>query len=255
MSRAGIQIYTLREIAQEDLQTAIHMVRDAGYQGIEFDAGMLTRANADLLKEWMDEANLAVIGLTLLLPEISHLLGPMLEYAHVTNAEWLVMPWIDQKYRKELTQYQNVAKILNNAGCQTAEKGLRFAYHIHGYEFTAYGNKCGFDVLIEELNPEFVDLQVDTFWVTSAGLDVLEFSKSHIDRIGSFHLKDAASLDPLTDIEVGEGILDIQGIVQLGIEHNIEWFIVEQETPTDNLSDSIKTSCQNLQKMLNNALG
>lgn len=255
MAKTGIQIYTLREVAQKDLPAAIHMIGEAGYQGIEFDAGMLTRSNPVQLKKWMDDANLTVIGLTLLFPEISSLMEPMLEYAKVTGAEWLVMPWIDEKYRKDLAQYQIVAKILNNAGCQAAEQGLRFAYHIHGYEFTIFGNQCGFDVLIEELDPEFVELQVDTFWVTSAGLDVIEFSKRHIDRIGSFHLKDAASLDPLIDIEVGEGILDIQGIVQLGIEHHIEWFIVEQETPTNILSDSIITSCKNLRKMLNIALG
>ena len=255
MARAGIQIYTLREIAQKDLQTAIHMVKDAGYQGIEFDAGMLARANPDQLKRWMDEAGLAIIGLTLLLPEISSLLEPMLEYALETGAEWLVMPWIDEKFRQELYQYQNVANLLNHAGRHAAEKGLRFAYHIHGYEFESYGNKSGFDVLIEELDPDLVEIQVDTFWVASGGLNIVEFSNNYIDRIGSFHLKDAASLSPLKDIEVGEGILDIQAIVQLGIEHNIDWFIVEQEAPTDNIFDSIKTSCLNLQQMLNKAVG
>ena len=254
MGKAGIQIYTLRDVANENLPIAIDMIKDAGYQGVEFDAGMLTRAKPDQLKKLMDEANLAVIGLTLLLPEISHLLDPMLEYAHITGAEWLVMPWIDEESRKDLYDYQNIAKVLNDAGRKAAEQGLRFAYHIHGYEFRYFGDQCGFDVLIKELDPEFVELQVDTFWVTSGGQDVLDFSKSYIDRIGSFHLKDAASMDSLTDIEVGEGILDIQGIVQLGIKHQKEWFIVEQEKPTNNLPESIKTSCKNLQKMIDNNL-
>lgn len=254
MARAGLQIYTLRDIAQKDLQTAIHMISKAGFDGIEFDAGMLTRAKADQLKLWMDETGMAMIGLTILLTEISTLLEPMIVYAQKTDAEWLVMPWIDEPFRKELEQYQEVAKQLNDAGRLCADKGLRFAYHIHGYEFKLFGDKCGFDVLTEELDPEHVELQIDTFWVASGGLDVLEFSKKHISRTGSFHLKDSAGRLPLTDIEVGEGVLDIQGIVKLGVENNLDWFIVEQETSKGDLYESINKSCVNLKKMLNNAL-
>lgn len=252
MGKVGLQIYTVRELANQDLPAAIVLIKDAGYAGIEFDAGMLTRAKPYQLKQWMDNANLSVIGLTILLPELSDLLDPMIDYAHITGADWLVMPWIDQKFRKSIGDYENIARKLNTAGRQAAARGLRFAYHIHGYEFSTLGDKRGFDVLIDQLDPAYVELQVDTFWVTSGGVDCVNFTKRYIDRIGSFHLKDAASLDPLTDIEVGEGILNIQDIVQLGIEHHIEWFIVEQERTTRTIFDSIKTSCSNLQQMLNN---
>jgi sugar phosphate isomerase/epimerase len=253
MGRAGIQIYSLRELANQDLRAAIQLIKDAGYAGIEFDAGMLNRARPHQVKEWMDDANLSVIGLTLLMPELNTILDPMLNYALYTGAEWLVMPWIDERIRKTIKDYENVALKLNQAGLQAAGQGVRFAYHIHGYEFVDLGGKCGFDVLMERLDPDCVELQVDTFWVASGGIDICEFSEIYIDRIGSFHLKDAASLIPLTDIEVGEGILDIQNIVNLGIEHDIEWFIVEQEATTRTIFDSINKSCLNLQQMLINA--
>lgn len=131
-------------------------------------------------------------------------------------------------------------------------KGLRFAYHIHGYEFQPLNCTRGIDVLLDELIPAYVELQVDTFWVASSGLNIIEFSETTIERIGSFHIKDAASLDPLLDIEVGEGILDISGIVRLGMEHGVEWFIVEQETTNRKMLDSIKTSQNNLRAMISN---
>lgn len=253
MGKVGIQIYTVRELANQDLPSAIKLIKDAGYAGIELDAGMLNRAEPHQLKAWMDAANLTVIGLTLLMPELNQKIGPMIEYAHITGAEWLVMPWIDHKLRKTLRDYESLAQKLNHAGRHAAEQGLRFAYHIHGYEFTPIGNKRGFDVLVEELEPAYVELQVDTFWVASGGVNVLEFLRRHIDRVGSLHLKDAASLDPLTDIEVGEGILEMQDIVSYGREHDIDWFIVEQEGTRHSLFDSIKKSCSNVQEMLNNA--
>lgn len=253
MGKVGIQIYTVRELANQDLSAAIDLIKDAGYAGIEFDAGMLNRADPHQLKAWMGTANLTVIGLTLLMPDLTQRLGPMIEYAHITDAEWLVMPWIDHKLRKTLSDYESIAQKLNHAGRHAAEEGLRFAYHIHGYEFTPIGNKRGFDVLVEELEPAYVELQVDTFWAVSGGVNVLEFLRRHIDRVGSLHLKDAASLDPLTDIEVGEGILEMQEIVSYGIEHDIDWFIVEQEGTRHSLFDSIRKSCSNVQEMLNKA--
>lgn len=252
MGKAGLQIYTVRALANQDLPAAIAMIKNAGYAGIEFDAGMLTRAKPNHLRRWMNSANLSVIGLTLLLPELCDLLDPMIDYAHITGADWLVMPWIDQKFRKSIGDYENIAQKLNNAGRQAAARGIRFAYHIHGYEFSTLGNKSGFDVLIEQLEPACVELQMDTFWVASGGVDCVKFAKRYIDRIGSFHLKDAESVDPLTDIEVGEGILNIKDIVKIGSEHHIEWFIVEQESTTGTVFESIKTSCSNLQRMLNN---
>lgn len=250
MGKAGIQIYTLRQLAKKDLYSAITLIRDAGYHGVEFDAGMLTRAKPVQLKGWMDEADLAVIGLTILLPELKQLIYPMVEYALQTQAEWLVMPWINHEDRENLVQYQHVAEQLNQAGQKAAEQGLRFAYHIHGYEFSMLGEKCGFDVLLEELDPNLVEIQVDTFWLASGGKDVVKFSENHIDRVGSFHLKDAATVSLKNDIEVGEGVLDLSNLVRLGIDHGIEWFIVEQEGTKLSQFESIQLSRVNLQKML-----
>ena len=253
MGKVGIQIYTLREIANSDLLSAIDLIAQAGYDGIEFDAGMLKRADPHQLREWVNSNHLSVIGLTLLLPEIEGLLHQMIDYACITGAEWIVMPWIDQKLRKNQADYERVAGILNQAGYEARQKDLRFAYHIHGYEFTPLEHSRGFDILIDKLDPNYVELQVDTFWVASGGEDIVEFSRNNIKRIGSFHLKDAASLDPLNDTEVGEGILDIQGIVNLGVEQDVEWFIVEQEGSQHTLSESITISQVNLRKMLKKA--
>lgn len=116
MAKVGIQIYTIREIANQDLAGAIQMIAEAGYDGVEFDAGMLNRANPQQLKAWLNQANLAAIGTTLLLPEIDTLLHQMIVYAIITGSEWIVMPWIDQEQRNNLADYKKIAEILNSAG-------------------------------------------------------------------------------------------------------------------------------------------
>lgn len=250
MTRAGLQIYTLRKQAEVDLFGTIRKVAEVGYQGIEFDAGMLKRADPQELKLLLDAAGLDAIGLTVLMTEMGGSLDPLIEYAVMIGAEWLVMPWIDEDLRKSLTGYESVAHALNKAAERCSGFGLRFAYHIHGYEFSRFDGKSGMDVFFETLDPHLVELQLDTFWTASAGVDYLKFAKENLNWIGSFHMKDAAGFDPLRDTEVGEGILDMQSIVDLAVAHEIDWLIVEQEDASQPVYDSIQTSLENLNAMI-----
>lgn len=250
MTRAGLQIYTLRKQAEVDLFGTIRKVAGVGYEGIEFDAGMLKRADPQELKSILEETGLDAIGLTVLMPEMGDSLDPLIEYAVTIGAEWLVMPWIDEDLRNSLSGYESVAHALNKAAERCSGFGIRFAYHIHGYEFSRFDGKSGMDVLCETLDPLLVELQLDTFWTASAGVDYLKFAGENLNRIGSFHMKDAAGFDPLRDTEVGEGILDMQGIVDLAVSNEIDWLIVEQEETSLPVLDSIRISLDNLNAMI-----
>lgn len=250
MTRIGLQIYTLRKQAERDLFGTIRKVAEAGYEGIEFDAGMLERANPRELKSILEEVGLAAIGLTVLMKEMGGSLDPLIEYALTIGAEWLVMPWIDEEIRKSLSRYETVAKDLNKAAERCSKFGLRFAYHIHGYEFSGFDGKSGMDVFFDTLDPLLVELQLDTFWTASADVDYVKFARENLNWIGSFHMKDAAGFNPLRDIEVGEGLLDIQSIVDLAVSNDIDWLIVEQEDITPPGFDSIRISLDNLRTMI-----
>lgn len=250
MAKIGLQFYSVRKQANKDLPTTIRKIADAGYDGIEFGAGMLGRIDASDLRALLDEVGMEAIGLTLLMPELGDSLDPMIEYGLTIGAEWLVMPWIDQKLHAKPNGYEIVAHALNKAAKRASKFGLRFAYHIHGYEFDLLDNQRGIDILLSILDPNLVELQLDTFWVASAGLDPVDFAKEHIDRIGSFHMKDAASLSPLKNTEVGRGVLDMLGMVKVGLKAGITWYIVEQEESQLSIYESIKISQENLKRMI-----
>lgn len=251
MTRAGLQIYTLRKQAEVNLFETIRKIAEAGYQGVEFDAGMLKRSDPQKLKSVLEGTGLDAIGLTVLMTEMGDTLDPLIEYAVTIGAEWLVMPWINEDLRKSLTGYETVAHALNKAAKRCSGFGLRFAYHIHGYEFSMFDEKSGMDVLFETLDPLLVELQLDTFWIASAGVDYLKFSEENLNWIGSFHMKDAAGFDPLRDTEVGEGILELQSIVDLAVSNGIDWLIVEQEDTSLPVFESVRTSLDNLNAMIN----
>lgn len=253
MTRAGLQLYTVRKQAENDLFGTIREIAEAGYDGLEFDGGMLERADPQELKSVLDQVGLEAIGLTVLMKEMGDSLDPLIEYAVTIGAEWLVMPWIDEDLRKSLSGYEWVAKSLNKAAERCSEFGLRFVYHIHGYEFVDFAGKSGMDVLFATLDPLMVELQPDTFWLASAGVDLHKYIEENIDWIGSVHMKDAEGLEPLVDTEVGEGVLDLQFVVDLAVSDDIDWLIVEQEESTLPMDESIRISLANIQEMINNS--
>ena len=253
MQKIGLQIYTLRDQARGDLLATIRKVAEAGYEGIEFDQGLRERIGSAELKTHMQQVDIRVIGLTLTLPELGAPLDPMIEYALQTEAEWLVIPWITPDLWVSTDGIETVGQMLNKAGERIAKFGLRFTYHTHGYEFRMLQGRMAIEYLFEILDPKFVELQVDTFWVASAGVDCAAFIETYLDWIGSFHIKDAYSFKPAVDTEVGRGNLDLQEVVNLGVQGDVEWFIVEQEQMNLPWEQSIQISEQNLRRMIRTA--
>jgi sugar phosphate isomerase/epimerase len=258
MAKVGLQIYTVRDVAQDDLFGTIRKVAEAGYDGIEFDANMVDRADAGALKALMDGLDLEVVGITVLMDQLqAEALDPYIGYAQTTGAEWIVMPWINQELRQSAEDYKKVALALNQAAKRVHEAGLRFQYHIHGFEFESFGDQTGIEILLENLDFNLVELQIDIFWLVDGGADMLGFTRQRLeenpDSVGSFHIKDAGSLDPLKDTEVGEGVLDIEGIVKLGLAYDIEWYIVEQESFNMPSVESVRISQDNLRQIISDA--
>lgn len=255
MAKIGLQLYTVRELAKKDLMGTIRKVADAGYAGIEFDANMRDRADADALKTLMDGLDMDVVGVTVLMHQLDRqTLDDYIDYALTTGAEWLVMPWIDGDLRQDAAGYEKVGQALNGAAKRARDAGLGFQYHIHGFEFQSFGDRTGMEILLDSFNFDLIQIQVDTFWLVDAGLDLMGYTKTLLEAnpgcIGSFHIKDAKSLDPLKDTEAGAGLLDVPGIVDLGLDQNIPWFIVEQEAFSMPVIESITASYENLQSLL-----
>jgi len=70
------------------------------------------------------------------------------------------------------------------------EKGLRLAYHPHGYEFRPEAGGTAFDVLLKESNSKTVVFEVDTFWAEVAGQNCAQLIARLGSRVRLLHLKD-----------------------------------------------------------------
>ena len=126
---------------------------------------------------------------------------------------------------------------LNAAGERMAQKGFRFFYHHHNYEFFKHGGQTVFDYMIE--NAPYINFTVDTYWLQYGGVDVAEMLAKLKGRIACVHLKDygmacKAREDGGFNYEpvfapVGDGTINFKKAVQAALESGAEYFFVEQD--------------------------
>lgn len=90
---------------------------------------------------------------------------------------------------------------------------------------------------------------MDTYWLEFAGVDAVEYMSKHKGRTPLIHVKDMApSKEEST--EVGNGIMNIKGIVQQAKLNSAEWLIVEQEVFTKPQLESVEVGLNNLKMIL-----
>lgn len=185
----GIQMYSVRDITEKSLHGALEGVAKLGYKYIEF-AGFFDNTAEDV-KTWLDELGLVCsgthTGLDQLTPEK---IDETIAYHKAIGCENIIVPGCDW-HTAEIAE-KTIAE-LNFAQKKLAENGIRLGYHNHSAEFFPTADGTVFeDEIIEKTAAE---LEIDTFWLFNAGVDVLSFLEQHKSRIRVIHIKDGVPTD------------------------------------------------------------
>jgi sugar phosphate isomerase/epimerase len=108
---------------------------------------------------------------------------------------------------------------------------LRLAYHNHDFEFASMQGEVPFDVLLSETDAGLVDIELDLFWVRTAGRDILDVIRQAPERITMSHIKDFDADGNMVD--VGKGMIDFAGILGDPAAAAIRHCFVEHDAPPD----------------------
>ena len=186
----GIQMYSLRDVTPTSLRDTLKLVSEMGYKYIEF-AGFFDNSASDV-RAWLDEYGLVAsgthTGLAKLTPDT---IDETIRYHKVIGCENLIVPGCDWSTR-DLAD--GVIDALNAAQKKLAENGIRLGYHNHSREF--FPNECGIVFEDEVIARTQVELEIDTFWLYNAGVDVIPYLEAHKDRIRVIHVKDGIASAP-----------------------------------------------------------
>ncbi|MDZ4717030.1 MAG: sugar phosphate isomerase/epimerase [Roseiflexaceae bacterium] len=243
----SLQMYTLREETARDFVGTLEKVAELGYGAVELAGyGNLTPTQ---LRAEVDRLGLRVSGAHTSIDRLEGDLDQVISELQTLGARYAICPWLGPNRRPDAEGYKTLAASLNTIGAACAKAGLTFAYHHHDFELKRFGDTTGLHIILNESDPALVKAEIDVYWAAYAGFDPIALLHEFSGRVPLVHLKDMTPEPERTFAEVGQGTLDIPGIIAAADAAGAEWLIVEQDRCQRPALESIRMSREYLKSL------
>lgn len=240
--RIGLQLYSLRDIVKQDPKSVLKKVARFGYKELEtydYEDGKLFGLPT---KEFGKFAN----GLGMKVTSGHYHLGwstskkswkgtLMNDWERaVTDAkeigqEFMVLAHLEKDERKSLDDYKFVIEQLNKAAEICGKYNIQLSYHNHEYEFDTFEGQVAYDLMLKELDPKLVSMELDLYWINVAKLNPLDYFAKYPGRFEQWHVKDMDKINPKQQVDVGTGRIDFKSIFAKANLAGLKHFYIEQE--------------------------
>ena len=107
-----------------------------------------------------------------------------------------------------------------------------------------------FDLMLAELDPQYVGIEMDIYWVVRAGADPIEYFKKYPRRFEQWHVKDMERSDKDRNADVGTGSIDYKRIFAKAKKSGMKHWYVEQESYPGAPMNSVGASAEYLKKLM-----
>ena len=228
MARVGLQLWTIREECDRDLERALRTVGVQGYDGVELF--QLHGHRAERVRAWLDAANLVAAGRHVRLETIERELPQLADELRVLGTDRAAIAWIDPE---ALERPGEVQERIANAARAAHDRGIRLGFHNHWAEPVPLDGGLSFLDRLRELPPELLWLELDLGWVWQAGVDPVAELEKTAGRCPLVHVKDYASREGRDDVPVGDGVVDYDRVLPEALAAGVEWLIVEEDEVED----------------------
>jgi len=133
--------------------------------------------------------------------------------------------------------------------------GIQFGYHNHNFEFkNVDGVVPYYDIFLPEMDPNLITMEIDLFWASKAGQDIVAMFNKYPGRFQLFHMKDMRTVqDPFFDVikddlcSVGAGVIDFKSILAAkdiaGMKH---LFVEDDNQGNGKTFEELEVSINNL---------
>ncbi|MBQ4145349.1 MAG: sugar phosphate isomerase/epimerase [Clostridia bacterium] len=186
--KIGLQLYSIREDMEKDMENALKKVKEIGYDYVEF-AGYFGHS-AEEVKAMLDKYGLECVSVHQTPQLFADEGQKAVDYLKTIGAKYCAIPWYDADKHAGTENWDNTVELFSKVGKLLKENGIQQLYHNHDFEFKKFENKFLLDWLYETIPADFLQPQVDTCWVRYAGYDPAEYIEKYAGRIKVIHLKD-----------------------------------------------------------------
>jgi sugar phosphate isomerase/epimerase len=224
VARIALQLYTIRDECDRDLEGTIRRVGELGYEGVElFDLHDHTPGQ---VRGWLDEAGLVATSRHARLEVFENELDGLAAELAVLGTDRAAQSWADPEAIREP---EPLLERIEAAASAARDAGLRFGFHNHWAEVEPLNGGRTFLDRLRELPPELVWLELDLGWIWQGGGDPLAELEASAGRCPVVHIKDYAARDGRDDVPVGDGAVGYDRVIPAALAAGVEWLVVEED--------------------------
>lgn len=244
------QLYTVREYTQtpESFRQTLQRIARIGYASVQVSA--IGRIPPEQVKAYADEAGLSICATHIGFDRLQGDLDAVIREHKLWNTRYVGLGSMPDRYRADLEGYRAFVSEMAPIARKLRENGLQFVYHNHRFEFARIdGERIGMDYLLEETDPEAFGMELDVYWAQAGGGTAADWVRKLKGRMAVVHLKDMAIVeDKAVTAELGEGNMDVSGLVSACREIGVEWYVVEQDDCRRDPFESLAISYRRLMR-------
>jgi sugar phosphate isomerase/epimerase len=239
----GIQMGSMRKMMPQGMPAVIAKLKELGITEIEGGGGRsMDRAAFRKLVEDNGLKIIATGGGSFENLQNKDSIQKIISNAKALGAQYVICYWIPHDGDNfTYANMQKAVEVFNSAGKTLKENGLSFCYHPHGYEFREYPEGKGtlFEYMMDKTNPEYVNFQMDVFWIKNPGQDPVALLKKYPTRWKMLHLKDRrigtpnnpnGRQDVETNVVLGTGDVGIAEVMKTAKQLGIKHYFIEDES-------------------------
>ena len=132
---------------------------------------------------------------------------------------------------------RELAARLNKAGAALKQEDVSLLYHNHNCEFLRVApGRTGYDLLLAETDPEYVNFEFDSYWCADCGADPLSVMDALGTRMKLWHINDRGTrqagpcMTPILksdSMELGTGSMPLDALCEKAKAAGVEAVILE----------------------------
>lgn len=250
-TKIAVTLFNLRDYCKtaDDLDNTLSRLKNMGYEAIQISGVPLAPST---VKEKVEKYGFYVCASHESLDGIRENFDGIVEKLKLWDCNFTAMGSPGDYFTLDSDGATALIAELDEWGREFAEKGIRFAYHNHDFEFAKAGDSLFIERIYNETSRETFFAEIDVHWVQKGGQSPEKWIRKVGGRMPVCHFKDYKIVGrEAVFSEIGEGNLDWNAIIQACEDTGVRWYSIEQDVPTAerDIFASMELSFNNLKKM------
>lgn len=238
LAEVGTNLYSLRYLAEKDLPGTLALIRKLGFQEVE--VGELYGRSAAEFLALLKTARLRATSFGASYEALNKDVDAVAAQARTLGARYVVCATIPHSGKHlAIGDCSRAADHLNRWGERLAGLALKLCYHTHGTEFDPFLEGTVFDRLGSLTNPNFVNFEMDIFWIVYGRQDPVKLLQRYPGRFPLMHIKDMrkgtalggspADVREEDSVPLGTGMVDVRAALLAAQKYGVQHYYLEEE--------------------------